>query len=117
MHPENFGTPAFQKHPNGAERAAAVVAVAQDPARHRDFLLGFSGASASRDTRDGFVIELPYRQAIKVVTPDSFKRRFGLAPADCARGLRLASIRFSAPDAAARQQVAMGAVLLFEPSR
>ncbi len=115
-YPENFWNPAFQKHANGVESVAGVVAVAEDPFRHRDFLLAFTGAVGSSDTGNGFTIELA-RGEIELTSPAVFERRFGLPAPDASGGARLAALRFSGPMLAARQQAAMGAVLVFEPSR
>lgn len=114
--PENFWNPAFQNHANGVESVAGVIAVAKEPARHRDFLLAFTGALSARDTGDGFTIDLP-RGAIELTTPAAFERRFGLPAPDASAGARLAALRFSGRMLAAGQQSAMGAMLVFEPSR
>ena len=55
-YPENFWNPAFQKHANGVAGVAGVVMVADDPARHRDFMLAFTGArnAASQQTATAF---------------------------------------------------------------
>jgi catechol 2,3-dioxygenase-like lactoylglutathione lyase family enzyme len=115
-YPENFWNPAFQKHANGAESVAGVVAVADESERYRDFLLAFTGAQSARDTGDGFTIELP-RGAIEMITPAAFERRFRLPAPDVSRGARLAALRFSGQRLANRRQSVMGAVLLFESSR
>ena len=115
-HPENFWNPAFQLHPSGAERVAGVVAVAHDPARHRDFLLAFTAAAGSRETGDGFTLELS-RGEIEVTTPAAFERRYELRAPDVSRGLRLAALRFSGATLAASQHDVLGAALVFEPSR
>jgi catechol 2,3-dioxygenase-like lactoylglutathione lyase family enzyme len=112
-YPENFWNPAFQKHANGAETVTGVVLVAEQPSRHRDFLLAFSGAQNSRDTGDGFTIELP-RGAIEMTTPAAFERRFGLPAPDVSRGARLAALRFSGRALAAGRHSVLGAVLVFE---
>ncbi len=134
--PENFWNPAFQKHANGVETVAGVVAVAAEPARHRDFLLAFTGAQSCRDTGDGFAIDLP-RGAVEMTTPAAFARHFGVAAPETARGARLAALRFGVHGTAALQstlehagipeiifggaavvgpQDAMGAVLVFGPA-
>jgi catechol 2,3-dioxygenase-like lactoylglutathione lyase family enzyme len=115
-HPENFWNPAFQQHANGADSVAGVVAVAEEPARHRDFLLAFTGAKSTTDTANGFSIELS-RGQIELTTPSAFERRFGLAAPDTYKGLRLAALRFAGRYLTARQEAAMDAMLLFEPSR
>lgn len=115
-YPENFWNPAFQKHANGVERIAGVVAVAEKPARHRDFLLAFTGAQSARDTGDGFTIDLP-RGDVELTTPATFERRYRQSAPDASAGARLAALRFSGRTLEARQQAAMGAVLVFEPAR
>lgn len=115
-YPENFWNPAFQQHANGVETVAGVVLVANEPARHRDFLLAFTGAQNSRDTVDGFAVDLP-RGAIEMTTPAAFGRRFGKSAPDASGGARLAAMRFSGRALAAGRQSALGAVLVFEPAR
>ncbi len=113
--PENFWNPAFQQHANGVTGIAGVVLVADEPARHREFLLAFSGADRARDSGDGFAIDLP-RGVIDLMTPAAFARRFGVDAADTTRGARLAALRFTVGGAGvANIQAALGAVLGFEP--
>lgn len=114
--PENFWNPAFQRHPNGATGVAGVVAVADDPSRHRDFLLAFAGAAAARDTEGGFTIDLARGQQIEVTTPDVFERRYWAAAPDVSSGLRLGAVRFAGPTFTPGREAAMGAVLVFETS-
>jgi len=134
--PENFWNPTFQKHANGVTGIAGVVAVADAPERHRDFLQTFAGTQA-KGGKDGFSLATP-RGTIDLVTPAGFLHRFGVRAPDVARGARLAAIRFAAADAGLLQgspelagmaglfagnaavigpQDAMGAVLAFEPCR
>ncbi len=116
-YPENFWNPAFQSHANGARTIAGVVMVAEQPMRHRDFLLAFTGAQEARDTEDGFTIALP-RGAVDVLTPDAYSGRFGVAAPDVSRGARLAAMRFVMRDGAAAvigSDAALGAALVFEP--
>jgi len=135
-YPENFWNPAFQKHANSVSGVAGVIAVAEEPARHLDFMQSFAGAAAQTG-KDGFKIETP-RGAIEVVTPAVFLHRYGVQAPDVSRGARLAALRFAAADASLLQGVpelagmaglyagnaavigpedAMGAVLVFEPAR
>jgi Glyoxalase-like domain len=135
-HPENFWDPAFQKHANGATSVAGVVFVAEEPEQLRGFMEIFSGAAAAT-AKGGFVIMTP-RGAIEAATPAAFVQRFGVTPPDVARGPRLAAVRFATADASLLQNApefagmaglyagngavigredAMGAVLVFEPSR
>ena len=132
-YPENFWNPAFQNHDNGVSGIAGVVLVADEPARHREFLLAFTGATAARDERDGFTIDLP-RGAIGVMTPSAFWERFGQHPPVTERGARLAALRFRVADPAAAGALleqarvfstplksgaisasVLGATLIFEP--
>ena len=111
-YPENFWNPEFQRHPNGATAVAGVVAVADDPSRHRDFLLAFTGAATTRESEGGFTIDLP-RGQIEVTTPDDYERRYWAAAPDCANGLRLAALRFSGPSVTQGREAALGALLVF----
>jgi catechol 2,3-dioxygenase-like lactoylglutathione lyase family enzyme len=135
-YPENFWNPAFQKHANGASAVAGVVAVANEPERHRAFIQAFAGAQAT-GTQDGLSIATP-RGTIEIATPAAFLHRFGVAAPDVTGGARLAAIRFAVADAGLLQDVpelagiagvyegnpavigaddAMGAVIVFEPAR
>jgi hypothetical protein len=112
-YPENFWNPAFQSHDNGATGIASVVMVANDPARHRDFLLAYTGASGATPDGDGYSIGLP-RGAIEVMTSSAYTARYGLAAPDTGGGPRLAALRFSAPGAVRTVEV-LGAGLIFSP--
>ena len=135
-YPENFWNPAFQRHANGATGVAGIVAVAEEPARHREFMQRFAGAAAKTEN-DGFAIKMP-RGMIEVWTPAAFLHRYGVKTPDVSRGARLAAIRFTVADASLLQGApelagiaglyegnaaivsaddAMGAVLVFEPAR
>jgi hypothetical protein len=114
-YPENFWNPAFQKHGNSVTGIAGVVLVANEPARHRDFLLVLSGASGTRDNDDGFVVDLP-RGAIEVMTPSAFRRAYDAVPPDTARGPRLAALRFAGARTLGKHDV-FGTLLLFEGGR
>lgn len=111
--PENFWNPAFQHHANGVSGIAGVVLVAEQPARHRDFFLAYTGAGSARDEGDGYTIDLP-RGAISVMTTDAFVERFRQHPPVTERGPRLAALRFKTIKPQAPTGV-LGATLLFEP--
>jgi hypothetical protein len=136
-HPEHFWNPEFQVHPNTAKYVAGVVIVAQDPDRHAGFLSAFTGVEAKRPTAGGLTFKTT-RGDIDVVTPVAFLKRFGVAPPDVSDGARLAAVRFSLADASLLAGIpgeagiaglyaenttvighedAMGAILVFEPSR
>jgi hypothetical protein len=115
-YPENFWNPAFQKHANGVTGVAGVVAVADEPERHRAFFEAFAGAQAAA-ADGGFAIATP-RGTIEVLPPAAFAARYKAAPPhETAGGARLAALRLSGPALAASQQAAFGALLVFEPSR
>lgn len=132
-YPENFWNPVFQKHRNGVSNVAGVIAVAEQPARHLNFMQSFTGGTAQAGG-DGFKIETP-RGMIEVMTPGAFLNRYGVVAPDVSRGARLAAIRFATKDASLLQgapefaglaglyagnaavigpEDAMGAVLVFE---
>ncbi len=112
-YPENFWNPAFQQHANGATGIGAVIMVASEPARHRDFLLAYTGVAAADADRESFRIALP-RGAIEVMTPHAYTLRYDLSPPDMAHGPRLAAMRFDGPWPATRRLVgALGAGVIF----
>ena len=114
--PENFWNPAFQSHANGATGIGDIVMVANEPSRHRDFLLAYTGAQAANDG-DGYRIALP-RGAIEVLTPKAYTRRYDLSPPDTSNGPRLAAMRFDGPWPPRRRLVgALGAGLIFAAGR
>lgn len=111
-YPENFWNPSFQKHDNGATGIAAVVMVADEPRRHRDFLLAFTGAVEARPESEGYSISLP-RGAIEVMTPAAYTAKLGLAAPDTRNGPRLAAMRFAAGAPPERSETALGAGLVW----
>lgn len=90
--PENFWNPAFQAHASGATGIAGVVLVAENPARHRNFLSGFAGVSVSDRGSEAIMLHTP-RGDIEVMNPAEFHLQFGVEPPPMTRGLRLAAIR------------------------
>ena len=110
-YPENFWNPAFQTHANGATGIAAAVVVANEPARHRNFLLAYTGASDAVAQGEGYSIALP-RGAIEVMTAAAYTGRYGLAAPDTGNGPRLAAMRF-VTGGAFRVVPAFGAGLIF----
>lgn len=112
-YPKNFWNPAFQQHANGATGIGDIVMVANEPARHRDFLQAYTGAAAVSTERGGLRIELP-RGAIDVLTPDAYTARYDLSPPDTSNGPRLAAMRFAGSWPERRRLVgALGAGLIF----
>jgi catechol 2,3-dioxygenase-like lactoylglutathione lyase family enzyme len=135
-YPDNFWNPAFQVHANTAVGVAGVVLVAQVPRDLARFLTAFAGEE-NRVAGNGVMIKTP-RGDIEVVTPDAFVQRFGVLAPDVSRGARLAALRFFVADVSLLASVpgeagiaglyaenstvigredAMGAILVFEPSR
>jgi len=111
-YPENFWNPAFQTHANGATGIASVIMVANEPVRHRDFLLAYTGAAETTPDGEGYSIALP-RGAIETMTPAAYTARHGLAAPDIGHGPRLAAMRFTAPGTPSRAVPALGAGLIF----
>jgi len=136
-YPEKFWNPKCQVHANTSKSVAGVVLVAQDPAGHANFLSTFAGVDVADTTPTNLGIRTP-RGDIEVLTPGAFVQRFGVAAPDVSHGARLAALRFSVADASLLTGIpgeagiaglyaenitvighedAMGAVLVFEPSR
>ena len=90
--------------------------VADEPARHRDFLLAFTGAQSARDDGDGFAIDLP-RGAIDVMQPAAFERRFGLPAPDTIGRRAAGGVAVHWPYVGPEKHAVLGAVLVFESAR
>ena len=134
--PENFWTPAFQVHRNGATGVGGVVMVAENPSDHHIFLSALTGERELLATSSGITLATP-RGTIQVMEPSAYALHFGVAPPDISRGARLAAVIVAVRDRAhlaallAQAEVpaaermdriivgphdAMGATLVFEPS-
>lgn len=57
--PQNFWTPAFQRHPNGATGISAVTLVAENPSDHAEFLSAFSGVRDMVSNSAGIALTTP----------------------------------------------------------
>ena len=88
----------------------AVIMVADEPPRHRDFLLSFTGASSADSLDGGLRIELP-RGAIEVLAPDAYEAQYRYEAPATGGGARLAAMRFFGADAP--PAAVLGAGLLF----
>ena len=89
-HPENFWSPALQRHPNGARAISAAVLVAENPSDHHVFLQAFVGVRDVQATSRGITIPTE-RGTILVLDPRSFRDTFAReAPMDA--GLRLGAL-------------------------
>ena len=114
--PENFWNPEFQKHANGVTATAGIVLVAREPQKHQTFMQAFVGGAAKQEPA-GFSITTP-RGVIEMTTPAAFAHRYGVATPDVSRGARLAAVRFvGEKEAIIGPDDAMGAVIVFEPTR
>ncbi|MBK9082998.1 MAG: VOC family protein [Rhizobiales bacterium] len=80
-HPENFWNPAFQTHPNGARRLAAVVMTADGPSDHAEFLSHLTRQREMLATSMGLELALPDGR-LEVLTPAAFAFRYGGAAAE-----------------------------------
>jgi len=97
--PQNFWNPAFQAHRNGATGVAGVVMVAENPSDHHIFLSAVTGERELLATSSGVRVKTP-RGTIDVMEPSAYRRHFGVAPPDLARGARLAALILAVRDAA-----------------
>ena len=77
--PQNFWTPAFQEHANGATDIAEIVVVADNPSDHHVFFAAFTGERDFLATSAGLVIPTP-NGAIRLVTPAAFAALYGIDP-------------------------------------
>src|SRR5258707_216876 len=101
-YPENFWNPAAQAHANTASGITGVVLVADEPERHRNFILAFAGLPDAETDADGLTVTTAHG-SIQVMKPGAFRARFGVVPPDASRGARLAAIRFAVTDASLMQ--------------
>jgi hypothetical protein len=99
--PENFWSPALQRHRNGAQAIAAAVFVAENPSDHHVFLETFSGSRDVRATSLGLRVATP-RGAILALDRRGFEDSLGLPPSPDV-GLRLAALVFRVADLIATQ--------------
>ena len=95
--PENFWNPAFQVHANGAQLVPGVVMVANDPARHRDFLKAYTGASEVTSGPAG-VTARTENGDIKILEPSATRDLFAFPVKASGEGLTLNAMRFAVAD-------------------
>jgi catechol 2,3-dioxygenase-like lactoylglutathione lyase family enzyme len=100
-HPENFWSPAFQQHANGAEDVSAVVLAAPAPEAHQTFLEQFAGTAATRPAGHDLSIKLE-RGRLDVVTADDAAELYGSVEVDAQRtefvafAIRVPDVRYVA---------------------
>ena len=107
-HPENFYKPEFQHHPNGASGVAGVIAVAENPSDHAEFLSKFTNEREMIVTSMGLEISLG-GSSIEILTPLAYRFRTGLAPMPAGRMPAFAGFRVAVADVGRAQAVLQGA--------
>jgi hypothetical protein len=95
--PENFWNPAFQAHVNGTQRVAGVVMVANDPARHLDFLKAYIGAGEVTLGRAGVTARTENGE-IEILEPSAARDLFAFPVKASGDGLTLDAMRFVVAD-------------------
>jgi Glyoxalase-like domain len=134
--PQNFWTPAAQRHANTAARVAGVVLVAENPSDHHIFLSALTGERELLATSSGVTVTTP-NGTIQVMNPSAYEQHFGVTPPDTSAGARLAALIVAVRDLAAATavlkqanvpaetrmdrlvvgpQTAMGAAIAFAPA-
>jgi hypothetical protein len=97
-------------HPNGATGVATVVAVAQTPGDFRDFVATAQGSRGSGSETG----KRASGESVRVVSPQEFHARYGLAAPDPRRGLRFAAFEIAVADLATAASFAAGAAARFD---
>ena len=97
--PENFWNPAFQIHANGAQTAAGVAMVADNPTDHHIFLKAFSGAQDLHSSSLG-VRARTGNGDIEIMEQVAFRDQFGISPDVDGEGMTLNALRFEVADMA-----------------
>jgi hypothetical protein len=90
-------------HPNGALGLRAVVAVAESPADHAEYLSGLTGQREILATSAGLEIRLDGGTSLDVLSPPAFAFRFGAAPQ--ADAFRIAGLVFSVKNPAETETI------------
>jgi hypothetical protein len=97
--PENFWNPAFQVHPNGAQRVPGVMMVANDPDRHLDFLKAYTGAGEATSGPAGVTARTKNGE-IEIVEATAARVLFAFPVKASGDGLTLNAMRFAVSDLA-----------------
>ncbi|MCC6949075.1 MAG: VOC family protein [Bradyrhizobiaceae bacterium] len=95
-HPENFWSPALQRHANGAQAISACALVAENPSDHHIFLEAFTGVRAPHASSLGLTMRTP-RGVVLAFDRRGFRDTYGLEP-PTDEGLRLAALAFKVDD-------------------
>lgn len=112
-HPENFWSPAQQRHANGARALLSAVLVADGPSDHAEFLSHFTGQREMTVTSMGVEIELAAGR-LEVLTPVAFAYRFGAAAAPGVAAPHFAAFRVGVSDPEATAALLAGNGVGFE---
>ncbi|WP_413993515.1 VOC family protein [Labrys okinawensis] len=95
--PQNFWSPTFQAHPNGASRLGGIVMLAEAPAATVPFFEAFTGSRALCAGPRNMAIVTP-RGSVEAMSPDCYRDVLGLEPAlSLDHGPRLAAFKVTAP--------------------
>lgn len=89
--------PQYLEHPNGALGVSAVVAVAERPADFRQLLAELIGEKRIRVEGAELAVDLG-GQRLLVMTPESFRSRYNVAPPNPWRGIVLAAFELQVSD-------------------
>jgi hypothetical protein len=95
--PENFWNPVFQVHANGAQRVPGVVMIANDPARHQDFLKAYIGADEVTSGPAGVTARTENGE-IEILEPSAARDLLGFPVKASGDGLTLNAMRFAVAD-------------------
>jgi Glyoxalase-like domain len=95
--PENFWNPAFQVHANGAQRVPGVVMIANDSARHQDFLKAYVGAGEVTSGPVGVTARTENGE-IEILEPPAARDLLGFPVMAGGDGLTLNAMRFAVAD-------------------
>jgi hypothetical protein len=95
--PENFWNPAFQVHANGAQGVPGVVMIANDPARHQDFLKAYIGIGEVTSGPAGVTARTENGE-IEILEPSAARDLFAFSVKASGDGLALNAMRFAVAD-------------------
>jgi hypothetical protein len=134
-HPQNFWSPALQRHPNGAAAVSACALIAENPTDHHIFIETLLDVRDVHASSLGLAVRTP-RGVVLILDPRAFQETYGVEVPPAA-GLRIGALVFKVNDLAGTEtllkrnavdhakhrgrlvigpQAAHGAVLAFEPS-
>jgi Glyoxalase-like domain len=112
--PENFWNPAFQTHANGAQRAAGVVMVADDPASHRAFLEAYIGHGEVTSDAAGMTAHT-VNGDIEILSVSAARDLLDFPVEASSKGITLSAMRFVVADLVRTQTFCRRAGLAVKP--